>query len=54
MNVFEITKKSYKLACVDGAKTWAIVLSQYSEKTWWKVVYKELSNIKYNNIISII
>jgi hypothetical membrane protein len=53
MNVFYITKKCYKLACVDSIKTWAIVLSQYSIKTWWKVVKKELSDIKYNNIISI-
>jgi hypothetical protein len=54
MNVFDITKKCYKLACMDGVKTWAIVPSQYSFKTWWKVVKKELSDIKYNNIISII
>jgi hypothetical protein len=42
------------LAYMDGVKTWAIVPSQYSIKTWWKVVWKELSDIKYNNIISII
>jgi hypothetical protein len=53
MNDFDITKKCYKLACMDGVKTWAIVPSQYSEKTWWKVVKKELSDIKYNNIIPI-
>jgi hypothetical protein len=54
MNVFYIKKKCYKLACVDDVKTWAIVPSQYSKKTWWKVVQKELGDIKYNNIISII
>jgi hypothetical protein len=55
MNFFDITKKYYKLACMDGViLTWAIVPSQYCFKTWWKVVQKELSDIKYNNIISTI
>jgi hypothetical protein len=38
INAFDITKKCYKLACMDGVKTWAIVPFQYSVKTWWKVV----------------
>jgi hypothetical protein len=55
MNVFDTTKKCYKLACMDGVNwhVWTFVPSQYPFKTWWKVVYKELSDIKYNNIISI-
>jgi hypothetical protein len=54
MNIFDTTKKCYKLAYMDGVETWAIMPSQYSFKTQWKVVKKELSDIKYNNIISII
>jgi hypothetical protein len=48
MNVFDTTKKCYKLACMDGVKTWPLcqvyilsrldVPSLYSFKTWWKVV----------------
>ena len=38
INVFDITKKCNKLACMDGLKTWAIVPIQYSIKTWWQVV----------------
>jgi hypothetical protein len=51
--VLDTTKKCYKLACMDSVKT-TFLPSQYSFKTWWKVVYKEQSDIKYNNLISII
>jgi hypothetical protein len=33
MNFFDITKKCYKLACMDSVKTWAIVPNQYFVKT---------------------
>jgi hypothetical protein len=33
MNTFDITKKCYKLECIDNMKTCAIVPFQYSVKT---------------------
>ena len=52
MNVFDITKKCCNLE--DNVKTYAIVPFQYFVKTWWKILYKEPIDIKYNNIISIV